>query len=238
MSTDAGSPEDIAAEPGRALSATARTTLHRLRERGRSERADLHAVLDAGLVCHLGVVIDGVPVVLPTGYGRIGDTLYLHGSSANRSMLAAAGQDVCVTVTLLDGIVCARAAFHHSMNYRSAVIMGRARTVTDAGERMAALRAVTEQLAPGQWDHARPPTRKELAATAVIAVPLAEASVKVRTGPPKDDPEDYATGLWAGVIPAALTFGRPEPDPGLRPGIAVPAHIQAMAGRPPGGRWP
>jgi hypothetical protein len=153
-------------------------------------------------------------------------------------MLAAAGQDVCVTVTLLDGIVCARAAFHHSMNYRSAVIMGRARTVTDARERMAALRAVTEQLAPGQWDRARPPTRKELAATAVIAVPLAEASVKVRTGPPKDDPEDYATGLWAGVIPAVLAFGPPEPDPELRPGIAVPAHIEAMAGRPCDGRRP
>jgi nitroimidazol reductase NimA-like FMN-containing flavoprotein (pyridoxamine 5'-phosphate oxidase superfamily) len=227
MSTDAGRPE---------LSSTARTTIHRLRERGRTERADLHAVLDAGLVCHLGVVVDGVPVVLPTGYGRIGDTLYLHGSSANRSMLAAAGQDVCVTVTLLDGIVCARSVFHHSMNYRSAVIMGRARAVTDSEERLAGLRAVTEQLAPGQWDYARPPTRKELAATAVIALPLDEASVKVRTGPPKDDPEDYATGLWAGVIPAALAFGPPQDDPELRPGIGAPGHIEAMAGRPGGRR--
>ncbi len=177
-------------------------------------------------------------MVLPTGYGRIGDTLYLHGSSGNQSMLAAAGQDVCVTVTLLDGIVCARAVFHHSMNYRSAVIMGRARAVTGTEERLAALRAVTEQLAPGQWDYARPPTRKELAATAVIALPLAEASVKVRTGPPKDDPEDYATGRWAGVIPAALAFAPPEPDPELTPGIGAPGHIQAMAGRAPGRRRP
>jgi uncharacterized protein len=253
MSTDAGMQSDVAPQAagpqgagpqaagpgtGGALSATARTTLHRLRERGRTERADLYAVLDAGLVCHLGVVLDGAPVVLPTGYGRIGDTLYLHGSSGNRSMLAAGGQDVCVTVTLLDGIVCARAVFHHSMNYRSAVIMGRARLVTDAGERLAGLRAVTEQLAPGQWEHARPPNRRELAATAVIAVPLAEASVKVRTGPPKDDPEDYATGIWAGVIPAALTLGAPEADPQLRPGIGVPAHVQAMAGPARGARRP
>src|SRR5215471_12192651 len=157
------------------LSSTPRTELHRLRERGRSDRGALDEVLAAGLVCHLGVVIDGVPVVLPTGYGRVDGTLYLHGSSANRSLLAAAGQQVCVTVTLLDGLVCARAVFHHSMNYRSAVIFG--------GGRLAALQAVTEQLAPGRWAHVRPPTRKELAATAVIAVPLAEASVKVRTGP-------------------------------------------------------
>src|SRR5450631_3373364 len=137
------------------LSATPRTTLHRLRERGRADRAELYAVLDAGLVCHLGVLVDGVPLVLPTGYGRIDDTLYLHGSSANRSMLAAADQEVCVTVTLIDGLVCARAVFHHSMNYRSAVVIGRARAVTEDGERLAALRAVTEQLAPGRWEHAR-----------------------------------------------------------------------------------
>jgi uncharacterized protein len=213
------------------LSPTPRTTLQRLRERGRTDREELYAVLDAGLICHLGVVIDGAPIVLPTGYGRIGETLYLHGSSANRSMLAAAGQDVCVTVTLLDGLVCARAIFHHSMNYRSAVIIGAARLVSDPGERLAALRAVTEQLAPGRWDHARPPTRKELAATAVIALPLSEASVKVRSGPPTDDPEDYESGIWAGVVPAALAFGQPEPDPALDPSVPVPEHITAMTGR-------
>jgi nitroimidazol reductase NimA-like FMN-containing flavoprotein (pyridoxamine 5'-phosphate oxidase superfamily) len=213
------------------LSATARTTLHRLRERGSSDRADLDAVLLAGLVCHVGVVIDGVPVVLPTGYGRIGETLYLHGSSANRSLLAAAGQQICVTVTLLDGLVVARAVFHHSMNYRSAVIFGEARLVTGADEKLAALRAVTDHLVPGRWEHAREPTRKELAATAALALPLTEASVKIRTGPPSDDEEDYDSGFWAGVLPAALTFGAAEPDPDLRGEVAVPEHIAELAGR-------
>lgn len=213
------------------LSSTPRTTLHRLRERGRVDRGELEAVLDAGLVCHLGVVIDGVPVVLPTGYGRIERTLYLHGSSANRSLLMADGQEVCVTITLLDGLVCARAVFHHSMNYRSAVIFGAARLVTDAKEKLAALRAVTDHLVPGRWDNVREPTRKELAATAVIAVPLDEASVKVRAGGPKDDAEDYDSGIWAGVLPAALTFGPAEPDPAMTSEVPVPDHISALAGR-------
>jgi uncharacterized protein len=127
--------------------------------------------------------------------------------------------------------VCARAVFHHSMNYRSAVAFGTARLVTEDSERLAALRAVTEQLAPGRWDHARLPTRKELAATAVLALPLREASVKVRTGPPQDDPEDYDGDWWGGVLPVSLIFGAAEPDPGLRPGVGTPAHITAMAGR-------
>lgn len=213
------------------LSPTPRTTLHRLRERGRADRAELDAVLGAGLVCHLGVVIDGAPVVLPTGYGRIGDTLYLHGSSANRSLLMAAGQQVCVTITLLDGLVCARAVFHHSMNYRSAVIFGGARLVTEDDEKLAALRAVTDHLVPDRWDHAREPTRKELAATAVLALPLDEASVKIRSGGPKDDPEDYETDIWAGVLPAALTFGAAEPDLALTRDVPIPDHIRALAGR-------
>ena len=222
------------ADAGPLLSSTPRTTLHRLRERGQADRRELDAVLAAGLVCHLGVIIDDEPVVLPTGYGRIGDTLYLHGSSANRSILAAAGQQVCVTVTLLDGLVCARAVFHHSMNYRSAVILGVARLVTEATEKLAALRAVTDHLVPGRWEHTRAPSRKELAATAVLALPLDEASVKVRSGGPKDDQEDYDSGIWAGVLPAALAFGPAEPDPALPPGVAVPAHIAALAGRPRG----
>jgi uncharacterized protein len=213
------------------LSSTPRTTINRLRERGRSDRGELNAILAAGLVCHLGVVIDGVPVVLPTGYGRIEQTLYLHGSSANRSLLMATGQQVCVTITLLDGLVCARAVFHHSMNYRSAVIFGEARLVTEAGEKLAALRAVTDHLVPGRWDHAREPTRKELAATAVLALPLDEASVKVRSGGPKDDPEDYDSGIWAGVLPAALKFGAAEPDPALTGDVPVPEHISALANR-------
>jgi uncharacterized protein len=212
------------------LSTTERTTLHRLRERVRTDRADLYAVLDAGLICHLGVVVDGSPVVIPTGYGRAGDALYLHGSSANRALLAADGHQVCVTVTHLDGLVCARSVFHHSMNYRSAMIFGAARLLTSDRERIAALEAITEQLVPGRWDHVRPPTRKELAATAVLQLPLREASVKVRTGPPNDDPEDYDTNTWAGVLPARLTFGAAEPDPALRAGVSIPDHITALAG--------
>ncbi len=213
------------------LSPTPRTTLHRLSERGRVDRADLDAVLDAGLICHLGVIIDGAPVVLPTGYGRIGDNLYLHGSSGNQSLRSAAGRQVCVTVTLLDGLVCARAVFHHSMNYRSAVIFGTASLVDDPDEKLAALRAVTNHLVPGRWDHARAPTRKELAATAVIALPLDEASVKVRSGGPKDDPEDYESGIWAGVLPSALAFGPAEPDPALPGDISIPDHIAVLAGQ-------
>jgi nitroimidazol reductase NimA-like FMN-containing flavoprotein (pyridoxamine 5'-phosphate oxidase superfamily) len=212
------------------LSTTERTTLHRLRERVRTDRADLYAVLDAGLICHLGVVVDGSPVVIPTGYGRAGDALYLHGSSANRALLAADGHQVCVTVTHLDGLVCARSVFHHSMNYRSAMIFGAARLLTSDRERIAALEAISEQLVPGRWDHVRPPTRKELAATAVLQLPLREASVKVRTGPPNDDPEDYDTNTWAGVLPARLTFGAAEPDPALRAGVSIPDHITALAG--------
>jgi uncharacterized protein len=216
------------------LSTTKRTTLHRLSERGRSDRADLYAILDAGLVCHLGVIVDGYPMVLPTGYGRAGDTLYLHGSSGNRALRAADGHEICVTVTHLDGLVCARSVFNHSMNYRSATIFGTARMVTDDSRRLEALRVVTEQLVPGQWDHARQPTRKELAATSVIELPLAEASVKVRTGPPHDEPEDYDTDVWAGVLPAQLVFGAAEPDPDLRAGVSVPDHIKALAGHPRG----
>jgi nitroimidazol reductase NimA-like FMN-containing flavoprotein (pyridoxamine 5'-phosphate oxidase superfamily) len=214
------------------LSTTRRTTLRRLRERGRTDRADLYAVLDAGLICHLGVIVDGSPVVLPTGYGRVGDTMYLHGSSANRALLAAGGQQICVTVTHLDGLVCARAVFHNSMNYRSAMIFGPARLLTEDSERTAALRAVTEHLVPGAWDYARPPTRKELAATAVLQLPLDEASVKIRTGPPKDDPEDYGSDVWAGVLPARMRFGAAEPDPALHDGVSVPDHIKALAGHP------
>ncbi len=218
-------------DPFRALSTTGRTTLGRLRERGLTDRAALHDVLDAGLICHLGVIIDGTPVVLPTGYGRIGETLYLHGSSANRSLLAAAGAEVCVTVTLLDGLVCARSVFHNSMNYRSAVIYGTARLVTDAQERMDAVAAITEHLIPGRWDNSRRPSRKEMAATAVLALSLAEASVKARSGGPSDDDEDYALDYWAGVLPVSTTMGTPEPDPLLRPGIEVPAHITELAAR-------
>ena len=218
------------------LSATERTRLRRHAERGKTSRADLLVVLDAGMICHLGVVMDGAPVVLPTAYGRIGDTLYLHGSSANRSLHAADGQQVCVTVTHVDGLVCARSVFSHSVNYRCAVVFGAARIVTDQDERLAGLRAVTEQLIPGRWDAVRAPTRKELAATSVLALPLTEASVKVRTGPPGDEPEDLELPVWAGVVPMAVSFGEPESDPALRPGTVTPDHIRLRSGRAGAGR--
>jgi uncharacterized protein len=213
------------------LSQTERTRVRRHAERARTDRADLYAVLGAGMICHLAVQVDGSPMVLPTAYGRIGDTLYVHGSSANRAIRAADGHAICVCVTHIDGLVCARAAFTHSINYRSAVIFGTARLVTDESERIAGLRAVTEQIIPGRWQTLRKPTRKELAATSVLALPLTEASVKVRTGPPKDDASDLGSDLWAGVVPVMGVFGEPRPDPALRPGIAVPPDISALGRR-------
>ena len=208
------------------LSSTPRTTLRRHRERGATDRAQLYAVLDTGLICHLGVVADGVPVVLPTAYGRDGDTLYLHGSSANGAFGAAAGQQVCVTVTHLDGLVCARSVFSHSVNYRSAVVFGTAGVVLDDDERRHALELITDHLIPGRWAAARQPTKKEMAATTVLSLPLTEASVKIRTGMPKDEPEDYDLDVWAGVLPITMTFGEPEADPLLRDGVELPAHIR------------
>lgn len=217
--------------PFRALSTTERTQLGRLRERAQEDRSALYEVLDSGIICHLGVIIDGAPVVLPTGYGRLDDTLYLHGSSANRSLISAPDSEICVTVTLLDALVCARSVFHNSMNYRSAVIYGRPRLITDSDERLLAARVITEHLIPGRWDHSRQPTKKEMAATALLALPLAEASVKVRSGWPSDDEEDYELDAWAGLLPVSATVGAPLPDPLLRAGIATPDHITALANR-------
>ncbi|SEH02478.1 hypothetical protein SAMN05444920_12716 [Nonomuraea solani] len=207
------------------LSTTPRTTLGREKHRGSTDRSDLHEVLDTGLICHLGVVVNGHPMVIPTGYGRVGETLYLHGSTGASSLRAGGDGEVCVTVTHLDGIVLARSIFHHSVNYRSAIIYGRARLVTDPDERMEGLRALSEQLAPGQWDYVRRPSRKELAATAVLALSLEEASVKIRRGEPKDEEEDYALPVWAGVLPLVTSWGEPEPDSVLPEGIDAPVHI-------------
>jgi uncharacterized protein len=200
------------------LSATPRTTLTRHRERGRSDRDDLFAVLHEALVCHVGIVRDGEPVVLPAVHAAdrdgpdAGGTLYLHGSVAAPWLVQAPGQTVCATVTLVDGAVLARAAFSHSMNYRSAVVIGPARHVDDEAERDHALRLIVDHVVPGRSATLRANTRKELAATAVIAVPLAEASVKARTGGPADEPADVATGTWAGVVPLTMTAGEVEPD--------------------------
>ncbi|MEU5987509.1 pyridoxamine 5'-phosphate oxidase family protein [Spirillospora sp. NPDC047418] len=212
-----------------ALSSTGRTRLTRLPERSGTDRSALYDILDAGLVCHLGLIVGGAPRVLPTGYGRLDDTLYIHGSTGASSLMAGPSQDVCVTVTHLDGIVLARSVFHHSVNYRSAVIYGTPQSVTETDAKLTALRAITEQLAPGQWDATRAPTRKELAATTVLAISLSEASVKVRQGPPSDDEPDHALDVWAGVLPVHQAFGPPRPDPQLRPGIPVPGHIAQRA---------
>lgn len=210
------------------LSPTERTRIHRARPRARRDRAQLYALLDAGLVCHLGFLADGFPRVLPTGYGRIDNTLYLHGSVGARSLRDSPGTEVCATVTHLDGIVYARSLMHHSTNYRCAVIHGIARHVGDPEEKTRALWAISEQLAPGSWDRARHPDERELATTAVLALPLREASVKVRDGGANDDEADIAQGdAWAGVLPLRTSWGRPVPASDLPADIHAPAAITA-----------
>jgi uncharacterized protein len=208
------------------LAVTERTRVRRLPQRATHDRAVIHAILDAGLVCHVGIVEDGRPVVIPTGYVRVDDTLVLHGSSRSRTLMAAAaGTDLCCTVTLLDGLVLARSAFHHSLNYRSVVAFGRAHIVEDDDARLAALRAFTERLYPGRWDAVRAPSAQELKATLVVALPLTEAVAKVREGGPIDDEDDYALPVWAGVVPLSLAKGAAEPDDRLVPGTAPPTHV-------------
>ncbi|MFG2372628.1 pyridoxamine 5'-phosphate oxidase family protein [Streptomyces sp. NPDC048504] len=205
------------------------TRHRRLAEQGSLDRADLEAILDAGFVCHLGVVIEGRPVVVPTVYGRYGRELYVHGSVASRSL--AGGAPVCVTVTHVDGLVLARSVFEHGVNYRSAMIHGVPRKVTDPEEKLAGLRRLTEHATPGQWSYARQPNRKELAATTLLALSLEEASVKIRTGGPDDgDGPDADLAVWAGTLPLTSTWGTPVPDPALPPGIPVPHHITHREG--------
>ena len=211
------------------LSSTERTRHRRLREQGRTGRDELFTVLRAGLVAHLGVVSDGWPMVVPTSYGFDDTTLYLHGSVASVSLRA--DSPVCVTITLTDGLVLARSVFEHAVNYRSALIYGYPRIVTDPDEVSAGLRLLSEHMAPSQWDYARQPNRKELAATRLLTVPLDEASVKIRTGPPDDsDSPDASLGLWAGELPLTATWQQPVADPALSPGIDVPPHIAQRAG--------
>jgi nitroimidazol reductase NimA-like FMN-containing flavoprotein (pyridoxamine 5'-phosphate oxidase superfamily) len=192
---------------------TARTTVRRRPERGEYGRAAVEAILDEGLVAHVGVVVDGQPFVLPMVYARVGGDLYLHGSAASRLLRAlVGGAPVCVTVTLLDGIVLARSAFHHSMNYRSVVILGSPVAVTDAAERGRALAALVDHAVPGRSEEVRPPDRKELAATLLVRVALDEVSAKVRSGPPIDDESDLDAAVWAGVLAVRLVAGEARPD--------------------------
>jgi nitroimidazol reductase NimA-like FMN-containing flavoprotein (pyridoxamine 5'-phosphate oxidase superfamily) len=207
---------------------TERTRARRLPERAAYDKATVHAILDEGFLCHVGFVAGGQPYVIPTGYARIGETIYLHGSTGSRLGLWP-GMDVCVTVTLLDGLVLARSAFHHSMNFRSVMALGRTRAVRDIKEKEAALRALVEHIVPGRSDEVRGGDRRELSATAVLALPLDEVSAKVRTGPPQDDDPDYDLPIWAGVLPLALTPGDPVPDPVLDPSIPTPAHVASWA---------
>lgn len=209
------------------FTSTGRTALGRLPERGSYDVAAAYAVLDEALYCHVGFVFDDKPAVIPTIHARIDDTLVLHGSAASRMLRTLKqGVEVCVVVTLLDGLVMARSAFHHSMNYRSVVIYGTAHEITDEEQRLRAMAAVTEHIAPGRWDDARQPDRKESKATLMIEVPLDEASLKVRTGPPGDDAEDMDLGIWAGIIPVSLRFGEPVAAPDLDPPVAVPPYLE------------
>jgi nitroimidazol reductase NimA-like FMN-containing flavoprotein (pyridoxamine 5'-phosphate oxidase superfamily) len=205
---------------------TDRTRVRRLPQRASYDRAVVHAILDAGLVCHVGLVEDARPVVIPTAYARVDDTIVLHGSTRSRTLMAAAaGADLCCTVTLLDGLVLARSAFHHSVNYRSVVAFGRAQVIEDHDGRVAALRAFTERLYPGRWDQVREPSAQEIKATLVLALPLTEVVAKVRTGPPIDDEDDYALPVWAGVVPLSLAKGEAEPDERLFPGTTPPTRV-------------
>ena len=206
--------------------ASPRTTVRRLRERGRYDAETIERILDEALICHVGVVVDGAPVVLPTIHARRGQTLYLHGARGNALLRAGDGGDVCVTATLVDGLVLARSAFHHSINYRSVVVRGPARAVTDVDEQRAALEAIVEHVAPGRSAETRPPSASELRATLVLAVGLDEASAKVRTGPPIDEPEDHALPHWAGVLPLAIVPGAPHPDPELPADHPVPPSVR------------
>lgn len=203
---------------------SSRTQVRRLPARGVYDRAAIHAILDATFLCHVGFQApEGYPVVIPTACGRDGDRVYIHGSAASHMLRTLRdGVEMCLTATIVDGLVLARSVFHHSINYRSVMVFGRAQEVTEAEEKLHGLEVVSNAIAPGRWAAARHPSPQELKATMVLRLPLDEASAKVRTGPPGDEEADYALPVWAGVVPVELTYGRPQPDPRLTPGIPQP----------------
>jgi nitroimidazol reductase NimA-like FMN-containing flavoprotein (pyridoxamine 5'-phosphate oxidase superfamily) len=205
---------------------TANTRIRRMPERGHYDRETVYSIVDEALICHAGFVEAGRPFVIPTIHARMGDTLVLHGAKASRLLKhAQAGNELCITITLLDGLVMARSVFHHSMNYRSAVMFGKGRLIESEDERWKAMRALTEHIMPGRWDDARQPNATELSATTMVAVDIEEASAKIRTGPPGDDEEDYALDVWTGVLPIMAHIGQPIDDPRRTHDIALPDYI-------------
>ena len=212
---------------------TARTRVVREPERAVYDRETVYRILDEGFICHVGFAVNGQPFVIPTSYGRKDATLYIHGSAASRMLRQMKdGVAVCVTVTLLDGLVLARSVFNHSMNYRSVVVLGKATLVDDPEEKLAALRALSEHILPGRWDDSRQPNERELKATSVLRVPIEEFSAKVRTGPPIDDAEDYSFPTWAGVIPLETVAGNPINDPKLDSGREAPEYVRTYSRAP------
>lgn len=205
---------------------TARTRVVREAHRGVYDRETVYRILDEGFLCHVGFLVDGQPFVIPTSYGRVDASLYIHGSAASRMLRQMKdGVAVCITVTLLDGLVLARSVFNHSMNYRSVVILGKATLVEERNEKLEALHALSEHILPGRWDDARQPNERELKQTSVLRVPIEEFSAKVRTGPPIDDEEDYSFPTWAGVLPLEMQAGDPINDARLLPGREVPEYV-------------
>lgn len=213
-----------------AYTPTARSKVKRLHERGRYDRESVFAVLDASLFCHIGYVIDGQPYVTPTGYWRVDDHLYWHGSSASRMLRTqSAGIPVCFTVMIVDGLVLARSGFHHSVNYRSVMAFGQARKIEDNDEKRAALNSYVDRFLPQRNRELRPIDAQELKATTLLRMTIEEASAKIRTGPPKDDEPDYDLPVWAGVVPIRQVFGEPVPDPRLPEGTKLPLHVATLA---------
>ena len=209
---------------------TERTKVKRLPARGAYDRETIYSILDEGFICHVGFAVDGQPYVIPTGYARISNDLYIHGSSASRMLRnLSQGVEVCVTVTLVDGLVLARSAFHHSINYRSVVVLGKASLVDDPDEKGKALESFTEHIIPGRWAEIRWPNELEMKATSVLKLPIEEASAKVRTGGPKDDDEDYEMSVWAGVLPLSVSPAEPIPDEVLPEGTEVPDYVTSYS---------
>lgn len=211
---------------------TNRNRVRRLPARASYDAATIYPILDEALICHVGFVADGQPFVIPTIHARMGDTIVLHGAKASRLLKhAATGAQLCITCTIVDGLVLARSVFHHSMNYRSAVVFGRGRLIEEYNEKWAALEAITEHVMPGRWADARQPNELEMNATSVVLVEIEEATAKVRSGPPGDEEEDYALPIWAGVLPSEIQFGAPEDDPKLGDGIGVPGYVKTKKRR-------